>query len=259
LPALGPDQQPVTAPEGRSLILAIETTDLPDTLGPLRDGVIAALDAVTARDRTPEEFFDDVGSVAPSGAVVTPYLVCPIELGRQCRANALDLVRFLDECKYPGTVVFTAFVERDDAAWAGAGVCVWSPTPDELTFVEASIVNTALAVFAARHVPYRRDPELDGYVTAMAHAKVTHPSLGSAADLDEYFENRDRIAERSGHAGYLIAPVGVITPVSAGPGGRVEQWVDASLDWDDIRGSTQFGIGTALGRGKLVTYYVILP
>jgi len=259
LPTLGPDQQPATADEGRALLAIAPTTELPPDLDGLRSAMDEALHRVIDGGRPDEAFFDDVRSFAPERAVVSPYLICPMTGNRKCAASPVDFTRFVTKCGGERTYLFASMVERADG-WAAAGTCVWVPTADEVAFVAQAAANLLLDELDRRRQPFVRDPVLDGDAAAMAESAATHPQLGAAEDLDEFFAARDAIDDyaRSGHHGYGYFHIAAVSPAALAAGGASQGDTAAVIDNYQFDGIAHVGIGNFLARGELLTYYAIV-
>lgn len=259
LPTLAPDQQPATADEGRALLATVPTAELPPDLAGLPAAMSDALQRVVDGGRPDEAFFDDVGSFAPAGVAVSPYLICPLSGNQQCAASPADFARFVSECGGAGTYLFSTMVERPDG-WAAAGTCVWAPTPDEIEFVTQAAANLLLDELQRRGQRARRDPTLDGYVAAMAESAASQPELGSANDLDEFFANRDAISAyaQSRGEGYGYYHVASVSPAALADGGYLQSKVAEFVDAGSLDAETTVGIGSFFARGQLLTYYAIV-
>ena len=259
LPTLAPDQQPATADEGRALLAMVPPVDLPQDLASLRGAMGEALQRVIAGGRPDEAFFDDVGSLAPTGVAVNSYLICPLAGNEKCAASTTDFARFVAKCGGARTYLFTSLVERDDG-WAAAGTCVWVPTADEVAFATQAAANLVLDELTRLGQPFVRDPVLDGCAAAMAESAATHPQLGSAHDLDEFFAGRDAITAYAwnNHHGYGYFSVNAVSPAAISDGGASKIYARDAVDDYHFDGTAYVGIGTFFARGQLLTYYAIV-
>ena len=259
LPTLAPDQQPATADEGRALLAMVPPVDLPLDLAGLRGAMDEALQRVIDGGRPDEAFFDDVGSLAPAGVAVNSYLICPLAGNEKCAASTTDFARFVAKCGGARTYLFTSLVERDDG-WAAAGTCVWVPTADEVAFATQAAANLVLDELTRLGQPFVRDPVLDGYAAAMAESAATHPQLGSAHDLDEFFAGRDAITAYAwnNHHGYGYFSVNAVSPAAISDGGASKIYARDAVDDYHFDGTAYVGIGTFFARGQLLTYYAIV-
>jgi len=259
VPTLAPDQQPVTADEGRALLATVPVAELPPELAGLPAAMDEALQRVIDGGRPDEAFFDDVGSFAPAGVAVSPYLICPLTGNRKCAASPADFTRFVAKCGGERTYLFTSIVERADG-WAAAGTCVWVPTADEVAFVSQAAAKLLLDELDRRGQPFVRDPALDGYAAAMAESAATHPQLGAAEDLDEFFAGRDAINDYAwnNHHGYGYFSISAVSPAAIADGGASQADASEAVDHSHFDGTAYVGIGTYFARGELVTYYAIV-
>ena len=259
LPTLAPDQQPATADEGRALLAVVPPVDLPPDLAGLRGAMDEALQSVIDGGRPDEAFFDDVGSLAPAGVAVNSYLVCPLAGNAKCAASTTDFARFVAKCGGARTYLFTSLIERDDG-WAAAGTCVWVPTADEVAFATQAAANLVLDELTRLGQPFVRDPVLDGYAAAMAESAATHPQLGSAHDLDQFFAGRDAITAYAwnNHHGYGYFSVNAVSPAAISDGGASKIYARDAVDDYHFDGTAYVGIGAFFARGQLLTYYAIV-
>jgi len=259
LPPLAPDQQPATADEGRALIATVASVDLPADLAGIPPALEQALERVIDGGRPDEAFFDDVGSLAPNGVAVSSYLVCPLAGNQKCAASPADFAVFAAKCGGERAYFFTSMVERADG-WAAAGTCVWVPTADEVAFVTQAAANLLLDDLHRRGQTFVHDPLLDGYAAAMAESASTHPQLGSAHDLDQFFAGRDAINAYAwnDHHGYGYFHIIAVSPAAIADGGPAQRYARETVDRYQFDGTAYVGIGSFFARGELVTYYAIV-